>query len=84
MQIFWLRDIAEIQTTNHEGTFTLRLEDYTRNIGIRAVLPRWFISYIAERLWDVINQEEQELAKLKAKLKFGCDNEEESQEEGKE
>ena len=64
-----LNDVNDTDITNHQGKFTWVFHDYKKNLDLKIKLDRWWISYLAENLWEVIKDEENELAKLMQDLK---------------
>lgn len=64
-----LNDVIDSEITNHQGSFTWTFNDYKKNVSVRIKLERWWINHLAENLWDVINDEEKELDKLRGSMK---------------
>jgi len=66
-----LNNVNDTTITNHQGDFTWTFHDYHKNLDVKIKLERWWISFLAENLWDVLREEEEEIAKLGEALKGG-------------
>jgi len=66
-----LKDVSDLWSNNFEKEMQLDFYDNKKNLHIVLHLPRWWIKYIAESLWDVIKDEQQGLDKIKDSMKLG-------------
>jgi len=60
-----LNDVNDTSIANHQGKFTWVFHDYKKNLDVKIKLDRWWIMLLAENLWEVLQDEENELAKLR-------------------
>lgn len=64
-----LGDVNNTSIINHQGSFTWTFHDYKKNLNVKIKLDRLWIRFLAEDLWEVINDEHQELSKVEQALK---------------
>lgn len=65
-----LRDIADLEAKNFDTEFQLDFYDFKKKMHVVLHLPQWWIKYIAENLWNVIKEEQQELDKIKDSMRL--------------
>lgn len=65
-----LNDVVDLESNNYEKEFQLKFFDYKKNLDVVLHLPKWWIKCIAEQLWNVIKDEQQELDKIKDSMRL--------------
>ena len=65
-----LNGIVDLNSYNYDKEFQLEFFDYKKNLDVILHLPHWWIKCIAENLWNVIKDEQQELDKIKDSMRL--------------
>jgi len=63
------RDIYHAESRNHEGQFSLEFCYGNEEEKITLHFPRWWLGELAQMLWKVLNAEEEEVARLRERMK---------------
>ena len=60
-----LSDVGDLETKNFDAEMQLDFYDHKKKLHVVIHLPQWWIKHIAQHLWAVIKDEQQELDKIK-------------------
>ncbi|KKM82216.1 hypothetical protein LCGC14_1321820 [marine sediment metagenome] len=65
-----LRDVVDLEAKNFNKEFQLDFYDHKKKLHVVLHLPQWWIKYIAKDLWSVIEDEQEELNKIKDSMRL--------------